>query len=135
MGALEIVVPSTDLPSIFDYTSYRAFLRDWLEAKKRIRSKFSHRTFARLAEQKSPSLLLQVMRGDRNLTEATCASFAKALGLVGDEKKHFEDLVLLDHFERSNGGQGKRPRFVPTRRVYQAARARVEARRDQRQRA
>ena len=48
-------------PSPYDYLDYRAFLGAWFEHKKQANPRFSHRMFARMAGQKSPSLLHHVL--------------------------------------------------------------------------
>ena len=86
----------TDIPDVHDFLDYRAFLRAWFEARKAANPRFSHRLFARLAGQKSPSLLLHVMEGRRNLTPLTLESFLGALKLPDAEASFFRDLVALD---------------------------------------
>jgi len=86
-------------PKVDDYLDYRAFLRDWFDARKTANPRFSHRLFARLASQKSPSLLLHVVDGRRNLTSSTREAFAKAMKLTAREGRVFADLVALDQAE------------------------------------
>jgi uncharacterized protein (TIGR02147 family) len=81
------------LPSPYDYLDHRQFLADWFAAKKEANPRFSHRLFARLAKQKSPSLLLHVIEGRRNLTAQTTAAFVDALGLRSGEARFFRLLV------------------------------------------
>jgi uncharacterized protein (TIGR02147 family) len=81
---------------VFGYLDHRRFLDDWFRAKKNGNPRFSHRMFARLAGQKSPSLLLQVIRGDRNLTPATAEAFIGAMKLSSEEAAFFADLVKLN---------------------------------------
>jgi uncharacterized protein (TIGR02147 family) len=83
-------------PDLFAYLDHRAYLRDWFMWKKTENPRFSHRLFARLAGHKSPSLLLLVSRGDRNLTDATLPGFIKALVLDPEEAEFFSLLVALD---------------------------------------
>lgn len=83
-------------PDVFSYLDHREFLSDWFDAKKRENPRFSHRMFARMAGQKSSGLLLHVIRGERNLTEATTDAFSKAMRLRADERDHFRKLVDLD---------------------------------------
>jgi len=80
---------------IHQYLDFRRFLEDWFRAKKAGNPRFSHRMFARMAGQKSPSLLLQVMRSERNLTPQTTEAFIRAMGLNLDEAAFFTDLVQL----------------------------------------
>ncbi len=86
---------SSDLPNIFEYLDFRRFLEDWFQAKKALNPKFSYRMFARLAGQKSPSLLHHVVRGERNLTPATTRAFSQAMKLTAPEAGFFEVLVRL----------------------------------------
>jgi uncharacterized protein (TIGR02147 family) len=83
-------------PDIFAYLSYRAFLRDWFKARKRADRRYSHRLFAQRAGVASPSLLSEVIAGRRNLTPATSAGFASALGLDREQARFFQDLQELD---------------------------------------
>ena len=67
-------------PDLYTYLDYRQFLRDWFQQKKQDNPRYSHRLFARRAGQRSPSMLLFVMEGKRNLTPKTAAAFAQAMG-------------------------------------------------------
>jgi uncharacterized protein (TIGR02147 family) len=71
----------------------------WFDVRKAANPRFSHRVFARLAGQKSPSLLLHVMSGRRNLTPVTVEAFVGALGLRAGEAEQFRALVDLDQAE------------------------------------
>lgn len=86
----------TDLPDLYGYLDYRAFLADWFAWKKQANPRFSHRAFARKAGQSSPSLLLNVILRKRNLTPATTLAFARAVGLDAAATQFFTALVLLD---------------------------------------
>ncbi len=86
----------TALPDVFDYLDYRAFLSAWFQARKAANPRFSHRMFARLAKQKSPSLLLHVIQGKRSLTPATVEAFGRAMKLDPEESAFFAGLVRLD---------------------------------------
>lgn len=81
---------------LYSYLDYRAFLADWFEARKKVNPRFSHRLFARLAGQKSPSLLLQVIQRKRNLTDTTAHAFAQAMKLDADQTSFLLALVALD---------------------------------------
>ena len=83
-------------PDIFGYLDYREFLRRWFEWKKQVNPRFSYRLFARLSKQRSPSLLLHVMEGRRNLTPALVEAYKGALKLSAEEGAFFEALVTLD---------------------------------------
>ena len=83
-------------PDIYGYVDYRTWLRDWFEWKKTIRSTYSHRLFARMAGQRSPSTLIQVIDGARNLSDTALEGFVKALDLDAGEERFFRDLVQLE---------------------------------------
>jgi uncharacterized protein (TIGR02147 family) len=86
-------------PNLYGYLDYRSYLRDWFAARKVANPRFSHRVFARLAGQRSPSLLKHVMDGQRNLTSATTEAFIRALKLTVEEAEFFTWLVRLDQAE------------------------------------
>jgi len=83
-------------PDIYGYVCYRTWLRDWFEWKKSVRETYSHRLFARLAGQRSPSTLIQVMDGVRNVSATALEGFLRALDLDVGEERFFRDLVQLD---------------------------------------
>lgn len=79
---------------IFDYTDYRKFLADYYTQKKTNNPSYSHRVFARQAGLSSPSHLLMIIKGERNLSIKTISKFAAGLKLSIKEKKYFELMVL-----------------------------------------
>jgi uncharacterized protein (TIGR02147 family) len=83
-------------PDLFAYLDHRAFLADWFTWKKNTNRRFSHRVFSRLAGVRSPSLLLLVTKGERNITANTLPGFIKALSLDPEEAAFFTLLVELD---------------------------------------
>ncbi len=83
-------------PDLHRYLDYRSFLRDWFRAKKAGNRRFSHRAFSRMAGQKSPSLLVDVTEGRRNLTPSLTEAFCRALKLTAAEASFFTALVHLD---------------------------------------
>jgi uncharacterized protein (TIGR02147 family) len=83
-------------PDLFQYLDHRKYLSDWFDWKKSSNPRFSHRVFARLAGQRSPSLLSLVMKGERNLTERTLSGFIKAMALDEEEAGFFALLVQFD---------------------------------------
>jgi uncharacterized protein (TIGR02147 family) len=91
----EFVLPP-ERPNLFATLDHRAWLRDWFSWKRAVNRRFSHRVFARMAGQKSPSLLLLVIRGERSLTPRTTAAFIRALDLEPEEEAFFRLLVQLD---------------------------------------
>ena len=103
-----------------DHLDYRAYLRAWFEAKKEHNPRFSHRLFARLAGQKSPSLLLHVMEGRRNLTARTTEAFVKALSLRAGEAQFFRLLVDLDQADSEEARNEAWDQISATRRFREA---------------
>ena len=88
-------------PDVIEYLDYRRFLRDWFDWKKTDNPRYSHRLFARRAGVRSPSLLLLVSEGKRNLTPQTLEGFCTAIGLEGASARHFTLLVRRDQAETS----------------------------------
>jgi uncharacterized protein (TIGR02147 family) len=83
-------------PDVFAYLDYRTFLRDWFDARKAANPRFSHRLFARLAGHRSPSQLLLVIQGKRNLTAESTDAYCRAMGLGLADAAFFRALVHLD---------------------------------------
>ncbi|MCB9686848.1 MAG: TIGR02147 family protein [Alphaproteobacteria bacterium] len=110
------------LPSPYDYLDHRRYLADWFRAKKEANPNFSHRVFARRAEQKNPSLLHHVIEGRRNLTERTLESFVKALSLRAGEAQFFRLLVELDQAKTPEARNDVWERISATRRFREARR-------------
>jgi uncharacterized protein (TIGR02147 family) len=107
-------------PDLFEFTDYREYLRAWFKAKKEGNSNFSHRVFARLAGQSSPSGLLNVMQGRRALSLPNAQRYAKALKLTLLETEHFIDLVRMAHEDREEDREAAALR-VMSRRNFRAA--------------
>ncbi|MCO4768683.1 MAG: TIGR02147 family protein [Deltaproteobacteria bacterium] len=85
-----------DLPRIYDYLEYRAWLRDaWEHLRAQSRS-YSYRWFSRKAGFGSPSYLKHVIDGDRNLSDDTASRCAKAFELGPQEAKYFRALVRMN---------------------------------------
>ncbi|MEL6343263.1 MAG: TIGR02147 family protein [Myxococcota bacterium] len=83
-------------PELFRYLNYRHFLRDWVQWRKTENRRFSYRVFARMAGLRTPSLLLHVINGDRNLTASSAEAFIQALRFTDEEAPFFRDLVELE---------------------------------------
>lgn len=115
------------VPSPYDYLDYRRYLHEWFRAKKEANPRFSHRVFARRADQKNPSLLHHVIEGRRNLTEATTEAFVKALALRAGEAQFFRLLVELDQARNTDLRNEVWERICATRRFREARRIEVGA--------
>lgn len=83
------------MQSIFSYSDFRVFLRDFYEEKKKTRE-YSYKYFSEKAGLNSPNYFALVMSGVRDLTVANIHQFAPALDLRSDEVEFFETLVLLN---------------------------------------
>lgn len=85
-----------DRPDLFTYLDHRAFLRDWFDWRKVENKRYSYRVFARMAGLRTPSLLVHVINGERNLTASSAEAFMKAMRLDDEERAFFRDLVELE---------------------------------------
>jgi uncharacterized protein (TIGR02147 family) len=105
------------MPNIFDYTDFRAYLRDCYEEKKRINGAFSYEVFTRMAGFDNRGFLFNVIHGTRKITKSHCYKISGALAHTKEEAEYFENIVALtlakkeedrDHFlekaMRSKGG-------------------------------
>jgi uncharacterized protein (TIGR02147 family) len=84
------------LKSVFHYTDYRKYLReyyDWAKANKR---GFSHRAFMTRTGMSGPNYFKRVMDGVHNLTENSIPKFAAALELTEAEERYFRHLVYFN---------------------------------------
>ncbi len=79
--------------SIFTYSDYRQFLRDYYDERKASDPKFSHRYFAMKAGVRSTGFFSDVLKGKRNLTPSLSAKFSAALKLKKSEAEYFRNLV------------------------------------------
>lgn len=86
-------MPRGSVISVFEYTDYRKFLRDWYRAAKGATS-LSYRAFSKRAGLKSINFFKFVMDGVRNLTEESIGKFAAGLKLNKQETEFFKSLVF-----------------------------------------
>ncbi len=86
-------MPELASVNVFQYTDYRAALRDLYAAKKALGHGFSYRAFSRRAGLRSTNFLKLVMDGKRNLSGDAARRFAYALGLTGAASDYFCELV------------------------------------------
>jgi uncharacterized protein (TIGR02147 family) len=80
------------MKSIYEYTNYRLFLKDFYESKK-AESGYTYREFAKDAGMNSTSWLLHLIKGTKNLSADSIIRIAKALKLGKAETGYFEMLV------------------------------------------
>ncbi|MBI2083574.1 MAG: TIGR02147 family protein [Deltaproteobacteria bacterium] len=83
-------------PNLFEYTDYRRYLADYYQSKKNEKPGFSYRLFSRKAELSSPSYLLDVIKGKKNVEGKSLSGFCKALEFNSRERLYFENLVRFN---------------------------------------
>jgi uncharacterized protein (TIGR02147 family) len=109
-------------PSVYEYTDYRAYLRDYYVAEKARRPAFSYRYFARRAGHTSPNFLKLVIEGKRNLGPARITAFARALELDVEEASFFADLVSFGQAKNDDTKTKAQARLAAARNYRKAGR-------------
>ncbi|MEO6094785.1 MAG: TIGR02147 family protein [Fibrobacteria bacterium] len=89
------------MKSIYDYTNFRLFLKDYYEEQKAEKG-FTYRDFSRLTGMNSTSWLLHLIKGTKNLSADSVVRVAKALKLNKAETEYFENMVPFTQ-ARTNG--------------------------------
>lgn len=69
--------------NLFEYDSYRQFLRDYIAEERRRRPSFSQRLLAQKLGLKSTGAMSLILSGARNMGEAPLQALPTALGLTG----------------------------------------------------
>ena len=82
--------------SVFDYTDYRRYLREYYAWAKAHQRGFSHRAFMGKTGMSGPNYFKRVMDGVHNLTDNSIPKFAAALGLAEPEAEYFKHLVYFN---------------------------------------
>ena len=77
---------------ITTYTDYRKVIQDFYDEKKRS-SAFTWRDFAKSAGFSSPVFLKYVCEGKKNISRASAAAVAAAMGLVGFDSAYFQAMI------------------------------------------
>ncbi len=90
------VARTHDLPVVFDFLDYRAYLEAWWTALRKQGARYSYRWFSRKAGLGSPSYLKLVIDGERNLTDDTAGRFATALDLDPIAARYWHALVKMN---------------------------------------
>jgi len=112
--------------SVYKYTDYREFLKDWWVARRAQGRKFSCRNFARVAGFKSYSFISMLIAGDRNLSEDRVPGFVRALGLDQDEAAFFVDLVKFNQAETNSEKNHHYQRMIRCRKFLTAHKLELE---------
>jgi len=82
--------------SIYGYTDYRAYLKDFYEFKKDSARGYSYRSFSKAAGFSSPNFLKLVIDGKRNISNEAIDKFIKGLRLNPQMGKYFRSLVKMN---------------------------------------
>jgi uncharacterized protein (TIGR02147 family) len=82
--------------SIFDYSDYRQFLRDYYESHKALNPQFSYRYLSQKANINSAPFFKFIIEGKRNLTKVTVLKTCAALRMKDREAEYFENLVFFN---------------------------------------
>lgn len=91
------------MKSIYEYTNFRLFLKDYYEEQKAEKG-FTYRDFSRLTGMNSTSWLLHLIKGTKNLSADSVIRVAKALKLNKAEAEYFENMVPFTQ-ARTNGAK------------------------------
>ena len=87
------------MDSLYSYTDYRAYLRDYFAHKKAQNNGFSLKVIADRAGFKARDYILRVMNGTRNLSQSGCFKLSEALKLSEKETNYFIILVAFNQAE------------------------------------
>jgi uncharacterized protein (TIGR02147 family) len=94
------------LPSVFDYSSFRIWIKDYVEACKNIDPSFSYRAAAKKFGFASPNYLQQVIDGKRNLGDKSILQISTACKIGKKASRYFSLLVQFaqaEDFTEKNG--------------------------------
>jgi len=87
------------VPSIYEHTDYRSFLREWFEDEKKHKSFMSYRYLSRRVDI-DPGFLVHILQGTKHLSEAAIPRMAQELKFDAIQSDYFRELVL---FNRARG--------------------------------
>lgn len=92
-------------PSVFMFLDFRDYLKAYYDFKKSVDRGFSHSSFSKKANLKSPNYLKRVMDGDRSLNGDLIPKFCKGLSLNPQESLYFENLVSFNQAKDEDSKQ------------------------------
>lgn len=84
------------MDTLFAYTDYRQYLKDWYEEKKQSNKHFSLRMLAERSGFKARDYLLRVMRGDRNLSLDGAEKLSNFFKFSEKQAEYFKALVQFN---------------------------------------
>ena len=85
------------IPIVYEYTSYRDFLKDFYTAKKSQKRNYSYQCMARKAGFKSKASLANIIASGQALSSRRIFGVAQALGLGKKETEYFDALVRFNN--------------------------------------
>lgn len=86
-------------PDVLGYLDYRVFLKDWYEVRKRTEPGFSYRTLAKLVGYRSHAFFSLVLQRRSNISMDIAMRFADCIGLSGQNRDYFLQLVAYNQEE------------------------------------
>ena len=81
------------MPDLFEYLDYREYLKDYFEGRKKDLDSWSYQSFAEQLGFKAKDFLFRVIKGQKNLSQASVLKMSQGLGLNGIETQYFDTLV------------------------------------------
>jgi uncharacterized protein (TIGR02147 family) len=111
--------------SIYDYTDYRLYLRDYYEEQKAKNPAFSYRYFARKAGFNSSGLYKDIVDGRTGITRSLILRFATAMKLSPKQQEYFETMV---YFNEARTVEEKKLYFERLMKYHNSKAFRVDAR-------
>ena len=93
---ITVYTKGVKMASVFEYSDYRQFLRDYYEQHKAVNPSFSYRYLSQKAGINSAPFFKFIIEGKRNLTKATILKTCVGLKLSDREAEYFENLVFFN---------------------------------------
>jgi uncharacterized protein (TIGR02147 family) len=112
------------VPSVYNYTDYRLFLRDFYEANKAQDTHFTHRFIAERVGFQSSGFFTQVLSGQSNISEETADRFSSFLTLKRRERDYF---LLMVGFNQAKSHKEKKVLFEKMLSFFKGKPAEVNA--------
>jgi uncharacterized protein (TIGR02147 family) len=97
------------METVFSYTDYRLYLRDYFQEKKLANPSFSYRILAERSGFKARDYLMRVMNGQRNLSHTGADQLSKYFKFSEKQAEYFLTLIRFNQAETT---QDKEPLFA-----------------------
>ena len=115
--------------SIYEYTDYRAFLKDRVDYLQKLDKTLTYRALSKKAGLKSPSFIIYLIKGERNLTAESAKKIGSAINLTKEENSYFVNLAMLNQATSAEDKQLYAKRILrsgPFQRAYPLAQAQLD---------